>query len=355
MRAQLRSLTITLKRITLSSNVYLFVVSSMLLKKLLVATSIITLMWIALSATFFYASSLRGPTEEVLFIRIREELSDKTKNYVRNTVNVANYRRSRLIVIFLDTPGGYVSSVESIISLIDESEIPVVIFVEPFRAVSGGTYILMAAHVAIMKSGSQIGSCQPVSATGVPITEPKYVNYLTGLMRSHAWLHSRNETAAELFVTENLNLHAEEAFRFKAIDLIADSFQDMLSKLTDYVLVKYKDEEAMRFIFVKREETGKYEVIRSWDFENISNATIREFKSTIEFLSLPSFVFEFPIVLSFPITLLLPYVYSVFVVPILSLTVSPSPEILMALFSSVNGAIGVGCFFLMLLKNRNAN
>jgi len=325
----------------------------MSLKNLLVVTSLITIAWLALSATFFiYASSLRESPEEVLFIRIREELSDKTENYVRNAVNLADYRGSRLIVISLDTPGGYVSSVESIMSTLDESEIPVVVFVEPFRAVSGGTYILMASHVAVMKSGSQIGSCQPVSVTGEPITEPKYVNYLTGLMRGHAWLHSRNETAAELFVMENLNLHAEEASRFKVIDLVADSLQDMLSRLTNYVLVKYRDGEASRFILARREEIGEYDVIGRWDFENISNATIREYKSTVEFLSLPSFLFEFPIVLSLPIALLLPYIYKVLVVPVLSLTVSPSLEIFIALFSGVNAIIGVGCVFLVLLKKQ---
>lgn len=323
----------------------------MFVKKLLVVTSLITLAWLVVSVTFFvYASSLREFTEEVLFVRIREELSDTTENYVRNAVNIANYRGSRLVVISLDTPGGYVGSVESIMSILDASEIPVVIFVEPFRAISGGTYILMAAHVAIMKSGSQIGSCQPVSVTGEPITEPKYVNYLTGLMRGHAWLHSRNETTAELFVTENLNLHAEEALRFRVIDLIADNLQDILSKLTNYVLVKYKDGEASRFILARSDEIGKYEVVRSWDFENISNTTIREYKSTIEFLSLPSFFFEFPTVLTLPIALLLPYVYSFLVVPVLSLTVSPSLEIFIALFSGVNGIIGVGCIFLVLQK-----
>jgi len=324
-------------------------------KKLLVTTSLVTLAWITLSGTLFlYAPFLRGPTEEVLFIRIHDELTDQTKNYVQNTVNVANYRGSRLIVISLDTPGGYVSSVESIMSILDESKIPVVVFVEPFRAVSGGTYILMAAHVAVMKSGSQIGSCQPVSITGEPITESKYVNYLAGLMRSHAWLHSRNETAAELFVTKNLNLHAEEAFRFKVIDLIADSLQELLSKLTNYVLVKYKDGEALRFILVRKEEIGKYEVIQSWDFENIDKAKVRDYKGTIEFLSLPSFLFEFPFVLGFPPALLLTYVYPILVVPLLSLTVSPSLEIYVALFSGINGAIGVGCIFLVLLKKRSA-
>jgi len=325
-------------------------------RRLVIAASLITLAWIALSATlFFYASALREPTEEILFIRIRGELTDTTKNYVRNTLNVAKYRGSRLIIISLDTLGGYVDSTASIMSILDESEIPVVIFVEPFEAISGGTYVLMAGHVAVMKSGSQIGSCQPVTGTGEPITETKYVNYLTGLMKRHAWLHSRNETAAELFVTENLNLHAEEALRFKVIDFIAESPQDLSSKLTSYVLIKYKEGEALRFILVRREEIGKYDVIRSWDFENIDKATMREFKSTIEFMSLPSFLFEFPIVLSMPIALLFPYIYNVFVVPILSLTVTPSLEIFMALFSIVNGAIGVGCIFLVLSKKTEPN
>jgi membrane-bound ClpP family serine protease len=325
----------------------------MISRRLVIAVSLITLAWIALSATlFFYATSLREPTEEILFIRISGELTDTTKDYVRNALNVAKYRGSRLIIISLDTPGGYVDSTERMMKLLDESEIPVAIFVEP-RAISGGTYLLMASHVAVMKSGSQIGSCQPVTGTGEPITETKYVNYLTGLMKSHAWLHSRNETAAELFVTENLNLHAEEALRFEVIDFIAESPQDLASKLTSYVLVKDQEEEALRFTLVKREEIGKYDVDQSWDFENIDKATMREFRSTIEIISLPSYLFEFPFALTMPIAFLFPYIYDVFVVPLLSLTVTPSLEGILALFSVVNGAVGLGCIFLLFTKKQD--
>jgi ATP-dependent protease ClpP protease subunit len=322
-------------------------------RRLIIAVSLITIAWIAASATLFlYATALREPTEEILFIRISGELTDTTKNFVQNTLNVAEYRGSRLIIISLDTPGGYVDSTERMMKLLDESEIPVAIFVEP-RAISGGTYLLMAGHVAVMKSGSQIGSCQPVTGTGEPVTETKYVNYLTGLMKSHAWSHSRNETAAELFVTENLNLHAEEALHSKVIDLIAESPQDLVSKLTRYVLIKYKEEEASRFILAKREETSKYDVDQSWDFENIDKATLREFRSTIEFISLPSYLFEFPIALSMPIAFLFPSIYNVFVVPLLSLTVTPSLEVILGLFSIVNGAVGVACIILLLSKKQD--
>ena len=325
----------------------------MSVNKLLISTSMITLACIALSATFFlYPLSQKRTTDEIIFMSINDELTDTTTNYVQNAISVAKYRGSRLIIMSLNTPGGYVSSVEAMMSIIDESEIPVVVFVE-HRAVSGGTYTLMASHIAVMKSGSQIGSCQPVDVYGEPITDSKYINYLTELMRNHAWLHSRNETAAQLFVKENLNLNGEQAYRFKVIDLIADDLQDMLSKLTSYVLIKYKDGETKRFILVTKGEMSKYQVIQSWDFENITEATIREYKSTVEFLSSFSILFEFPYVLSFPVLLLLPYIYPILVVPILSLTVSLSLETIIAIVFGIGGIVGIVSIVLLLEKQRS--
>jgi len=124
------------------------------------------------------------------------------------------------------------------------------------------------------------------------------------------------------------------------------------SKLTSYVLIKYKEGESLRFTLARREEIGEYDVDRSWDFEDIDKATIREFRSTIEFISIPSYLFEFPIALSMPVAFLFPYIYNVFVVPLLSLTVTPTVEVILALFSIINGAIGFGCILLVLSKKR---
>jgi len=326
----------------------------MLSRRSSLALFLVTLLWIGLSSTLFlYASSITGPTEEILYIRIQEEISQSTENYVRDVVSVANYRQSRLIVISLDTPGGYVDNVESIMSVIDKSKVPVLVFVEPLRAVSGGTYLLVASHVAVMRPGSVIGSCQPVSAAGEPITESKYVNYLIKLMSSHAWLHTRNETAAELFVTRNLNLKADEARRFRVIDFIAEDLEDVLTKLSSYVLIKYRDGEATRFTLTTNTEAKKYEVIQTWSFENINNAAILNFRSPSEFLSLPSYLMQFPVILSFPAIYLYPYIYPVFVVPILSLFVSLTPVALLALVSAVNAILGIGCILFTLSKQHD--
>jgi len=102
----------------------------------------------------------------------------------------------------------------------NDSPIPVVVWVSPSGAAawSGGTYILMASHIAAMASGTTIGSAQPVLSTGELLNESKYMNALSGLMRDNARLHNRNETVAEQFVRQNINIGPEEALRFHVIE-----------------------------------------------------------------------------------------------------------------------------------------
>jgi hypothetical protein len=101
---------------------------------------------------------------------------------------------------------------------------------------------------------------------------------------------------------------------------------------------------------VDREEVGEFDVVQSWDFEDIDEATIREFRSTIEFIAVPSYLFEFPVGLAMPVVFLFPYLYSAFVVPLLSLTVTATIEVILALISVINAVIGIGCIIILLSK-----
>jgi hypothetical protein len=51
-----------------------------------------------------------------------------------------------------------------------------------------------------------------------------------------------------------------------------------------------------------------------------------------------------------PVVFLFPYVYSAVVVPMLSLTVTPTLEVILALVSLINAVAGVGCIVLLLTK-----
>jgi membrane-bound serine protease (ClpP class) len=175
----------------------------------------------------------------VLVVHVSSDIAGPTVDLVTRSIDEAKAGGARLIVYELNTPGGDLNSVTQIMNAFNSSPIPVVVWVTPSGAAawSGGTYILMASDIAVMASGTTIGSAQPVSATGQPINETKVINALSGLMRDNARLHNRNETAAQQFITQNINLGPEEALRLHLIEFAADTLQGLLSKLEPYSLL----------------------------------------------------------------------------------------------------------------------
>ncbi|MBO3757975.1 MAG: nodulation protein NfeD, partial [Candidatus Brockarchaeota archaeon] len=127
--------------------------------------------------------------------------------------------------------------------------------------------------------GTTIGSCQPVTSTGTPINETKYLNALIALMVNHAKLHSRNETIAKLFITENLNLDPEDALKYHVIELIANNVGYLLSELSNYSLVLSTDKYGSNvWKFLPNSsinETTNYSKIIS--FKGIDNARIIDY------------------------------------------------------------------------------
>jgi len=158
---------------------------------------------------------------------------------------------------------------------------------------SGGVYILMSSHIAAMASGTTIGSAQPVSAVGEVVNEPKYINALSGFLRDNARLHNRNETVAQEFVTQNLNLGPEEALRSHVVEFVADNLQSMLTQLEPYSLVFAKSEMGT-FVWklVLRDSLSGLDYSKSFDFSGISQATEYTYEPSLnitllEFLSNP--------------------------------------------------------------------
>ena len=176
----------------------------------------------------------------VLVVRISSDIASPTAELVARSIEEAEVGGARLIVYELNTPGGDLQSVTDIMNDFNNSTVPVVVWVTPSGAAawSGGTYILMASHIAAMASGTTIGSAQPDTSTGQVLNDSKYINALSALMRDNARLHSRNETVAQEFVTQNINLGPEEALRLKVIDFAADTLQSLLSQLEPYTLVQ---------------------------------------------------------------------------------------------------------------------
>jgi membrane-bound serine protease (ClpP class) len=151
----------------------------------------------------------------------------------------------------------------------------------------------MASHIAVMASGTTIGSAQPVLSTGELLNESKYMNALSALMRDNARLHSRNETVAEQFVRQNINLGPEEALRLHVIEFAADNIQSLLSQLEPYTLIRSKTEAGTStWRLVETKSLGGVSYDQSFDFSGMSQASSYSYDPGIsirllEFLSNP--------------------------------------------------------------------
>ncbi len=221
-------------------------------------------------------SSAGAAQGSVLIVRVSSEIARPTVELFTRSIEEAKVGGARLIVYELNTPGGELGSVTDIMNALNSSPVPALVWVAPSGAAawSGGVYILMSSPVAAMASGTTIGSAQPVGTFGEPLSDSKYINALSGILRDNARLHSRNETVAEEFVTQNINLGPDEALRFHVIEFVADDLQGLLTQLEPYNLVFAKsDNGAFVWRLVSKDALNGLNYSRIYDFSGISQAT----------------------------------------------------------------------------------
>ncbi len=170
--------------------------------------------------------------KKIYVIDIDDMISSATTEIIKEAVN----ENPDVIILRLNTPGGDLDSTLKIIQIIDNSEIPFVGYVAPkgAHAWSAGTFILLSTHIAAMSPNSIIGSCQPVyigADKSIPINESKILNAVIAVMKERMKMHNRNFSLAEKFIVENLNLNADDAMKFNAVEIIANNEDDLIEKI----------------------------------------------------------------------------------------------------------------------------
>ena len=173
---------------------------------------------------------------EVVIIELEGAISPGTATFLKRGLEDAEKREAVLAVIRLDTPGGLGSSMRTMIKAIMNATIPVVVYVSPHGAgaASAGVMITVAAHVAAMAPGTNIGAAHPVTAGGKDIDKTmseKVVNDMASYGRGLAKDKGRNAEWVEKAIRESVSITAEEAVRMKVVDLMAKDVDELLSLL----------------------------------------------------------------------------------------------------------------------------
>jgi membrane-bound serine protease (ClpP class) len=142
---------------------------------------------------------------------------------------------ARALIIQLDTPGGLLNSTRTIVKEMLGAQVPVFVYVGPAGAGAGsaGVFITMAAHIAAMAPGTNIGAAHPVAGGGQEVKGvmgEKIENFTASFSESIAQKRGRNTEWAIQAVRKSVAITETEALRKNVIDIIAKDIDDLLKQ-----------------------------------------------------------------------------------------------------------------------------
>lgn len=184
---------------------------------------------------FFLFLPTVADAQAVVSMHINSTINPVTADFIHNGIEKARNEKATCLLIHLNTPGGLLVSTRVIVTDILQSPVPVIVYVSPggAHAASAGVFITLAAHIAAMAPGTNIGAAHPVTLHGPvdTVMNEKATNDAAAFIRTIAEWRNRNMQWPEEAVRRSVAITEHEALQKKVIDLIASSDQDLLTQL----------------------------------------------------------------------------------------------------------------------------
>ncbi|HJQ85640.1 MAG TPA: nodulation protein NfeD, partial [Candidatus Binatia bacterium] len=168
-------------------------------------------------------------------IVVEGAINPAVASYVHEAIGRAHGAGAPALLIQLDTPGGLLPSMQAIVKDLLNAPLPVIVYVAPSGAGAGsaGVFITLAAHVAAMAPGTNIGAAHPVTGGGEDIKGKlgeKIENFTVSLSEAIARRRGRNVDWAAKAVRRSVSVAAEEAARIGVVDFVAKDLEELVTR-----------------------------------------------------------------------------------------------------------------------------
>ena len=212
---------------------------------------------------------------DIYIIKINAGIGPGVADFITSSITTANEQDGAILIIELDTPGGLAESMRTIVKAILASKIPIAVYVSPSgaRAASAGVMITMAADIAAMAPGTNIGAAHPVGGGGQEINKTMsemVVNDMVAQARSVAQDRGRNAAWVEKAIRDSVSATETEALKKNVIDLIAKDTDELIRKIDGRDI---KDKGRLKLTEAKKvvlSETLRDKILRTISDPNIA-------------------------------------------------------------------------------------
>ncbi len=187
--------------------------------------------------------------------------------YLEREIMAASEAGKEIVIIEIDTPGGLMTSMKTIIKAILASETPVATYVSPqgARSASAGLYIMYSAHVSAMAPATNTGAATPVEIGGTPSDESPFDENDPGIEKAPEKTDNPQpaEGGAEAEDTQDAETRARAAAREADRD-VAQEDNEALAEDADSAPISSNDalrakaiNDAVAYIRALAEERGR--------------------------------------------------------------------------------------------------
>lgn len=186
----------------------------------------------------------------VLVVRLTGVVSPVMDDILGQAIARAHAGGYRALLVELDTPGGLERSMRDMVQRELASPVPVIVWVTPggAHAASAGVFVTMAADVAAMSPGTNIGAATPINMQG-PMDSTlarKATNDAAAFARTVATQRGRSVAWAERAVREAVAASDGEAVGLGIVDFVAATQAEVLERSDGRPMRRDGDSTAIR-------------------------------------------------------------------------------------------------------------